>query len=140
MGKNRLVFDPDYDFELYGMISSSREYKLAWALNKQLEIRLVKQEDIHLDFLKEGPVTISNFLFESGNSRYMLIRNKLFNQVDNKVAYLLPELQKFDFLLTRKGVIGDENEIISKIKEIPLVNFVNRFPVNDIKSKENLIF
>jgi hypothetical protein len=140
MGKNRLIFDPDYDFELYGIISSSKEYKLAWAINKQLEIHLVKQEDVHLNFLKEGSVTVSNYLFESGNSKYMLIRNKLYNQIDNKTAFLLPELQKFDFLLTKKGAIRDQSDIISKIKEIPLVNFVSRFLVNDIKSKENLIF
>ena len=109
MGKNRLVIDPDYDFELYGIISSSKEYKLAWALNKRLGIHLIKQEDVHLNFLKEGSVTVSTYLFESGNSEYKLIRNKLFNQIDNKTAYLLPELQKFDFLLTRKGVIRDEH-------------------------------
>jgi hypothetical protein len=140
MGKNRLVIDPDYDFELYGIITSIKEYKLAWELNKRLEIRLIKQPDIQLDFLKEGPVFISNYSYESGHSQYRLIRNKSINQSVNKIAFILTELQQFDFLLTRKGIFKDNNEIISILKEIPLVDFANRFQVNDIKSKENLIF
>ena len=140
MGKNRLVIDPDYDFELTGIISPAREYKLAWELNKRLEIHLIKQEDIHLNFLKEGSLIISNYLFESGAFQCRLIRNKSINQSDNKVVHLLSELQKFDFLLIRKGINKRDAGIISKIKEIPLVNFVSLFDVSEIKAKENLIF
>lgn len=140
MGKNRLVIQPDYEFELLGIIYHARDYKLAWELNKRLGIRLVKQEDIALDLVREGHIDVSNYLYESGLVQCRLIRNKSINQSDNKVAFLLPELQNFDFLLIIKGKIGDEIEIISKIKEIPLVNFVSRFEINQIKAKENLIF
>ncbi len=140
MSKNRLVIQPDYDFVLLGIIYHARDYKLAWELNKTLGIHLVKQEDIRLDLLREGQITIPNYLFESGLVQCRLIRNKSINQTDNKVTFLLPELQNFDFLLIIKGKLGVDIEIISKIKGIPLVNFVNRFEVNEIKTKENLIF
>jgi len=140
MAKNRLVFDPDYDFELYGIITSIREYKLAWELNKRLEIHLVKQPDIGLEFVKEGQVIISNFKFEKDGSIFKLLRNKSADQPDNKVLYLLPELQKFDYFLLIKSQLIDINEITAKIKSISLVDFVSHFEVSGIKSKENLIF
>ena len=140
MAKNRLVFDPDYDFELYGIITSIREYKLAWELNKQLELRLVKQPDIELEFIKEGPVIISNYRYEKDKNIYKLIRNKSAEQPDNKVLFLLPELQKFDYFLLIYDQLVDINVITAKIKSISLVDFVSHFDINSIKSKENLIF
>ncbi|HLF34818.1 MAG TPA: IPExxxVDY family protein [Cyclobacteriaceae bacterium] len=140
MSKNRLVIQPDYDFELLGITCHSREYKLAWELNRQLGIRLIKQDDITLDLVREGQLIFSNYLFENGPVQYKLIRNKSVNQSDNKVAFLLPELQNFDFLFIIKGNPGGDIGIISKIKGIPLVNFVSRFEISDIKAKENLIF
>ena len=140
MPKNRLIISPYYDFALFGIICATREYKLAWELNKAFSIRLVKQNDINLHFIKEGSVAFSNYLYESGNTQFRLIRNKSVYQSDNKITYLLPELQNFDFLLIRKGMNRGEIEILSKIKGISLISFASQFPVNEIKSKENLIF
>ena len=140
MGKNRLIIEPDYDFELLGIICHARDYKLAWELNKRLDIRLIKQDDMMVDLVREGQIVISNYLFESGLIQCRLIRNKSINQSDNKVAFLLPELQNFDFLFIIKGKLGGDIENITKIKGIPLVNFVSRFEINEIKAKENLIF
>ena len=140
MPKNRLVIDPDYDFELYGIITSIREYKLAWELNKRLEIHLIKQPDIELEFIKEGSVIISNYKFEKDKSIIKLIKNKSVDQPDNKALYLLSELQKFDYFLLIYSSFNDNNKITSNIKAIPLVDFVSHFDVGGIKSKENLIF
>ena len=140
MAKNRLVFDPDYDFELYGIITSIKEYKLAWELNKRLEIHLVKQPDIELEFIKEGPLIFSNYRYEKDRCIYKLVRNKSADQSDNKVRYLLPELQKFDYFLQIHSQFTDINVITSTIKSISLVDFVSHFKVSGIKSKANLIF
>ncbi len=140
MGKNRLVIDPDYDFELYGIITSIKEYKLAWELNSRLEIRLVKQPDIRLELIKDGPLLISNFEYGKDYLTYKLIKNKSVDQSVNKVNYLLPELQKFDYFLIINGQFKAQNDIISKLKEITIIDYISRFNANEVKSKENLIF
>lgn len=140
MGKNRLVIDPDYEFDLYGIITTIKEYKLAWELNKVLDIHLIKQEDFKFDLLREGPLVISNFLFETEHLQYRLLKNKPVDQSVNKTVYLLPELQKFDFLLIIKGLSKQDDDIVSKIKSIPLIDFASRFNVSELRAKENLIF
>ena len=45
MKKNKLVIEYDFDFELLGILSSARGYKLAWEINQALGIQLVKQQD-----------------------------------------------------------------------------------------------
>jgi hypothetical protein len=140
MARNRLIFAPDYEFDLLGITSSAREYKLAWALNNKLSVNMVKQKDMSIELLKEGRLLISSFLFESGPAQFRLIRNKAVNPDEHKVSFLIPELQDFDFLLMIKGLFRNDAKLLTKIKSIPLVDFVSRLNLENIKSKENLIF
>ena len=50
MKKSKLVIDYEFDFELLGIISSAKGYKLAWELNQALGIQLVKQPDLVVGF------------------------------------------------------------------------------------------
>src|SRR5678816_3342514 len=72
----RLDLDYEYDFELYGLVSSSKEYSLAWALNKYFNFRLVKQKDLCFDFISKGRLVISNYLHRTEHYSIRLFRNK----------------------------------------------------------------
>ena len=52
MKKSRLDIEYDFDFELLGIHSSARGYKLAWEINQALGIQLVKQPDLVVGFKK----------------------------------------------------------------------------------------
>ena len=43
MRKSKLIIEYEYDFNLIGLISTAKGYKLAWELNQALGIHLVKQ-------------------------------------------------------------------------------------------------
>ena len=43
MSKSKLVIEYEYDFNLYGVISLSKDYKLAWLINKELGLHLCKE-------------------------------------------------------------------------------------------------
>ena len=45
MKRTKLVIDYEYDFNLIGIISTAKGYKLAWELNQALGIHLVKQSE-----------------------------------------------------------------------------------------------
>jgi hypothetical protein len=140
MAKNRLIVEFDYDFDLFGIISTAREYRIAWEINQKLNINLTKQKDIELKFLKDQKLVLSNYLFESLHNQYWLIRNRSNDENPVNSVYLLPELQKFDYFIMIKGKNDEKKTIISKLKEISLFNFVSFFNVTELKSKENLIF
>ncbi len=65
MKKKRLEIEYSYDFDLIGVISSAKGYKLAWDINNQLSARLVKQPDLIVQFKNNTEASFSYFSFES---------------------------------------------------------------------------
>ena len=142
MVRNRLVVDYTYDFELFGIISHLKEYRLAWLLNNQLKIHLVKQNDIIHEFIDAETIYVSNYLYETENTQLRLLRNKSENKNSEKSAFLLPELHKFDFFIMKNGVIDGKDDLgfLVKLKEIEEIQYVTSFNISKLKSRENLIF
>ncbi len=137
-----LDLEYDYDFELFGLVSSSREHKLAWALNKYLRIRLVKQKDIYFDFLNKGRLVISNYLHCTEYSTFRLLRNKSADLSTLKKPFLAPDIKEYDYLLQINGEVNDNwrQNLNSTFKLVPLIQYVKKFDPNTLKFKENLMF
>ena len=140
MKKTKLLIDYEYDFTLLAVLSNVREYKLAWSINKQLHIRLVKENDLHLNFLSQQNLIVSNYKFATEHTTFRLLKNK--SVQDGSNAFLIPELRGFDYLVMIQGV-GDFFEgmnIEQALKDIPLIQYISKVNINQLKSKENLIF
>lgn len=142
MKKRKLEAEIDYNFTLYGLISALKEYKLAWHLNKSLDIQLDKVRDIEIDFIKTQNLIISNYLFETEHSSFRLLKNKSTDQFEDSLAFLIPELKRFDYLILVQGFDDtfDTNDLKSRLSSVPKVQYVQSFLVDDLKSRENLIF
>jgi hypothetical protein len=139
----KLVVDYDYDFEVLALISSVKDYKLAWALNKTLQINLSKTEDICLDFIKEGRLLISNFIFETEYATFRLLKNRSGEAAKGFAKpFLLPELKEYDFIIMISGESASMNaeKTMEKLKNLSLVEYVKPIEIETLKSRENLIF
>ncbi len=142
MKKKRLEADIDYDFTIIGLICPLKEYKLAWYLNGSLGIQLIKEQDIEIEFIKDQNLLISNYFYETEHSYYRVLKNRSVSEFDDKPAYILPELNRFDYLVLASGFEDSYpiGELKNMISQIPKVQYVQTFPVDTLKSKENLIF
>ena len=140
MKKSKLLIDYEFDFTLFALLTDLREYKLAWFINQALHIRLVKEEDIRFNFLNTQNLIISNYKFATEHTTFRLLKNK--SVQENSSACLIPELSQFDYLVMLQGV-GDFFEGIDvekALKEIPSVQYISNVNINQLKSRENLIF
>ena len=142
MAKNKLQVTYDFDFLLLALNASVKPYKLAWSLNKELGLNLVKNENIEIGFNEQKSLSIQNFLDSSEFQTVRLIRNRAEDMNEAFNAFLLPELKNFDYLLLLENETNsfDENVFISEIKQIPFVQFITRINTQSLKSKDNLIF
>lgn len=142
MKTSKLIVEYDYDFEVFALISSVKSFKLAWALNKILKTHLCKSDDLYFDFIKDGNIVITNYIYQTDFSCFRLLKNKSCEYFNTSKPYLLPELKDYDYIIQMSGEIlmFDSKELVEKIKQIPLVEYIKRIDVNSIKSKENLIF
>jgi len=137
MKKRRLEVEFTYDFELIGLISSARGYKLAWQLNQSLNINLVRKEDLKMT-TKEAEFFFTFFEHQSSLNTVKLFRNRA-NEGD---LFLVPDHSHLDYILYTKG---DEDVSSKRLQEvlrnIPSIELVAFLPLAALKkSKDNFIF
>lgn len=158
---HKLVLDDiaDHPFKLIALHCSVEEYKLAYLLNKHLDLRLARaRKDIDYQ-VRSGKVYFALYSYNDQlNYRgYYLISNssKGENQSSAKIGslfgeeemalnrtFLLPEFKKVDYFLKIEEEPGSfsERKMLTSIKEIPQIATAYLIDEHQIKSKENLIF
>lgn len=140
MKKSKLVFEPSFDFELLGLVSPVKDYKMAWLINKVMDLNLVRDNDFLLDFISAPRLEISNYFLPMPFGFIQLLKNKALNS-SQQLAYLIPELRSMDYFL----LIQDETEqtscqnFVSLLSQNPFIQSVVRLDVSKLKSKENLL-
>ena len=140
MKKNKLVIEYDFDFELLGILSSARGYKLAWDINQALGIKLVKQQDLLVGFKNSEEKSFSFYAYETQLNRLKLFKNRPGEQENGKY-FLIPEFPHYDFIIL--AAMEEQNahqQLIQKVKSISAIQFVASIPVEGLKSKSNFIF
>jgi hypothetical protein len=148
------------DYHLIAIYTILEDYRLAYFLNRELEILLHKSEFDIQSFVKEGSTSFARYTYEDEEKAitWDLVQNK--NEVENSgnniitdlfsnsnnsfssLAYLLPEHKKVDFFLKIENAANeiDLKKVITKISAIEGIKMVYTVDKNKIKSKNNLIF
>ncbi len=140
MKKAKLQIEPTFDFELLGIVSPIREYRMAWLVNQELELNLVKSDDLELEFLNSEKLEIAQYFLSLPHGFIQLLKNKALNS-SQQLAYLIPELKNLDYFL----LVQDETEqldlsnFMEKLSRNPLVQSIVRIDISKLKSKENLL-
>ncbi|HEY9005521.1 IPExxxVDY family protein [Ohtaekwangia sp.] len=140
MKKSKLVIDYEYDFELLGLTSTARGYKLAWEINQALHVQLVKQPDLVVGFKNNEEKYFSFYAYETQINRLKLFKNKPSEGEPGKY-FLIPEFPHFDFIIL--AAMKDQYthpQLLELIKSISSVQFVTFIPLEGLKSKSNFIF
>lgn len=140
MKKTKLIVEYDFGFVLCGIATALKGYKLAWELNKQLSIQLVKGEDIVMRLKNGEEKGFSTHAYETQLKLIKLIKNKSQDLESNK-HYLAPEYPHFDYLLiVRDGEQSIAENLLTTIRKIPSVELAAFIPLDTLKTKENFIF
>lgn len=142
MRKNKLDGGYAVSFNLLGIVSTSKEYQLAWHINETLGIRLTKQDDAIIEFSSGNPISIGYCHFETEYQFFSLIQNRLSAGSFNGRQLLLPEIKQFDYIVKFEDQIGEWNSVFieERLKSIKLVQFTSQLNFEDLKSKENLLY
>jgi len=142
MKKNRLDLEDYFDFDLIGIVSIVKEYKLVWHINAATNFQLIKKPDISIEFSGNNKISISNFECSEEHLLVTLLKNRLVAKPNMRFQFLVDELKQFDYLLKCK----DETEqttakdILSLLKSTEVVEYAAILDPSTIKSRDNLIF
>lgn len=135
MAFHTLEIEDEYDFEIIGVSSHEKDYRLAWSLNKSLGWRLVRIEDAVVEG-KRSTTHHARFRWTHP------VDQTVFTLIDNKTpdGTFMPELLQFDYLLK----IEQPSEAVMKklqtgLRKTDFVLAFQRQEVNKLKHKDNLL-
>ena len=115
--KKKIVVEPFDDIKIIGICTHLEDYKLAWHVNKLLNINLVKYSDI----VNEDGYEFSFYLYDGGENcnTYNLV------EIANSEARWVNFSPATDYLIVIRNFINDENlaKTLDKIKQIEGVQF-----------------
>lgn len=115
--KKKIVVEPFDDIKIVGICTHLEDYKLAWHINKLLNINLIKYSDI----VNEEGFGFSFYLYDGGENcnTYNLV--EIVNSETRWVNFTPPT----DYLIVIRNFINDENlaKLLDKIKHIEGVQF-----------------
>lgn len=150
----------EIDYQLIAIHTSLEDYRLAYYINQNLPITL-KKSDCNIQISnKDGETQFTRFVFEDEKAgiSWDLIQNQnemvltsqrvnegLFAESNNNFSakvYLIPEFRKVDYFLKIENAAEsiDLSKITNEIKKIDRISTVYPVEVENIKSKNNLIF
>lgn len=142
MTKLILDIEYEYDFLLFGIVSSVRDYKLAWWLNKELRLDLKKVDEIDLfSDKKQKECWLSYYVFDTEMYDFTFIKNKSVDFFKVSKPYLLSELKEYDYFLKFGGESDTYTEDFIKkvLKLIPHITYLQLIDIDELKQKENLL-
>lgn len=150
----------EIDYYLIAIHTSLEDYRLAFFINQLLPINLSKSKNEIQINIEEGETNFSRFYYYDNEKAitWNLIQNKneviqqkkgisqnLFSNVTMEVStkvFLLPEFKKVDYFLKIENV--EDTTSVSKIQtalnKIDSISTLYTVDINQIKSKNNLIF
>lgn len=134
---HKLVFDAVSDFYLLAIASHENDYRLTWALNQNLNLKLIKVDDFTCNHPKQKIIanySMYNFDDENNHLKYNLISNK------SEKGFLLPDFKNIDFILRISGEIDQDslNTIVQKLKKIDII--ITAFTIEDIPDRYTKMF
>ncbi len=102
MRKSKLVDKPDLDAAIIGIVSTLREYKLAWHINQVFGLELEMQPPLQFDLLDRGRLSVVNYLYRTEHSEYRLWRNRA---IEENAGFLVKELSSMSYFMIISGVL-----------------------------------
>lgn len=135
---SKYILEDDFieeDFQVIGITCHALDFRLSWAINKELSISLSKEKEVLLETKKAGTASFSNYFFENDelSQGYRLLKNKYNKQM------LLPEQKPADYLLIMYGDVM-VNEVLNSLRNINIVLMCFEINVSTLKNKQNLLF
>ncbi len=159
MAIHKLIIDEfeDADYSLIAIHSSLEDYRLAYFVNRELEIKLERcSKDVGVK-QKDDLAFFSRYNYEDTyqDIAWNLIQNKnsitttqasadsLFGSADISVStlvYFIPEIKKADYLLKVENCDINEGTLVQNLLGVKHITTAYKIDHYKLKSKNNLIF
>ena len=123
------------DCKLIGLVSTSKEFKIAWIINNSLDVSLIKADNEIINLSNGSSLSISHLIYKRNKGFIRLINNIImFNKGKSS---LISSLSNFDYIVQFSSNFFEFEtfNIINKLKSYNDIQFANFIDYNSIKEK-----
>ena len=126
---------PKNDCKLIGLVSTSKEFKIAWIINNSLDVSLIKEDNEIINLSNGSSLSISHLLYKRNKGFIRLINNKV--MYNKGKSSLISSLSNFDYIVQFSSNFFEFEtfNIINKLKSYNDIQFANFIDYNSIKEK-----
>jgi hypothetical protein len=132
-----LDYVPEFDFEVIGIYSSLRDYRLCFELNRGLDLQFSRVPDLVVKLEKSGgSAEFATFFFLSENGEeFYLIANRCQN------GHFIPEAKQTDYFLVIKNRsrYTTIEGILETLRTIRNLSSALQIDLSSLKNAENFI-
>ena len=135
MAFHTLEIEEEYDFEIIGVSSHEKDYRLAWSLNKHLGWRLKRKNDIEI----RGKRSVS---VHAQYSWVHPVDQTVFTLIDNNTpdGVFMPDMAQFDYILKIEQCgEGVSDAFYQRLRQADFVLAIQLQDVDKLKYKNNLL-
>ena len=124
-----------FEFEMFGISSRERDFRLAWSLNVTLGWELERGDDLETQ-QRLGNSYHTRFVYQDPEDQttFILLANR------SEEGMMLPEWSQFDYLLKVKDApVFSGEDLCRVLRKVPMVLAAFPLSLEKLKSKYNLI-
>ena len=131
----KIDFRFEYDFLLFAIVCSQKDYRFCFELNQLLKINLKREADVTLVIdSHQNRSNFSNYFYRSKlNEQYRVINNK------SQTGSFIPESKNIDYFLQIKNMQSDAGTILKQLKKIEIISGVYEIEAGKLKSADNFL-
>ena len=136
---HKLKYNQELDFNLFGITSDEKDYKLIWDINNVTGWNLERQDDYTCFNRKTGEeMQFPLFIYHDENNyiSYKLIANQHNN------SSLLEELKNLDylFIITDESDNPDIPSLTKKLRKVQSIRAIFSIDPSKLRDRERLVF
>ena len=141
MKYRKLQVEYEYDFNLFGLTTAAKGYKLAWTVNNALNTDLIATNNISFTLRDNRTFRLTAFEYAAETFKYLLFQNRLRSDDGVDAGFMLPEMARIDYFLRIDGETypNTPDKVLSILRNLLIVDYCVRIDINKLRSKENLL-
>jgi hypothetical protein len=138
MAKKKFTADEKFTGALFALVTRLRDYQLGWLLNRELNFKLERKDDLEIHFPKKNKTAFFSCLrYESEEDKFLLhvFSNKYHSE------FLVPEIKQADFIFKLNGELSraEITNYMRKLRSLESLQLVVELDWVKLKSKSNLL-
>ncbi len=132
----QLNFEKDFDFQIVGLISAYRDFRLCFELNVAMKINFLRNKDVNVPAGKPGSNTRHSYFSCTGRDHEMY--HVISNRDKDGTGYFIPEMRNIDYFLivSDAAMSFDISNLIKVVRGIEIVSGAYEIYPSKMKSAE----